>query len=304
MSTYHTPVLLQESVDLLGMKPDGIYVDVTFGGGGHTREMLSRLTTGKVIAFDQDPDAQQNVPNQENLVFIPNNFAFLEYELKERGWNQVDGILADLGISSHQIDTPARGFSYRFDAPLDMRMDPERGEPASEILNEGDREYLIQIFRRYGEVPNAVKLAKVIEERRRTEVIAGTFQFESMIQSCIPKRGQAKYLAQVYQALRIVVNKELEVLEKLLVDSLKVLAPGGRLAVIAYHSLEDRMVKRFMRAGNFEGKVEKDFYGNSLSPWKLITRRPVIAPDIEIEQNPRARSARLRVATKIEIPTQ
>lgn len=304
MSTYHTPVLLQESVDLLGMKPDGIYVDVTFGGGGHTREMLSRLTTGKVIAFDQDPDAQQNVPNQENLVFIPNNFAFLEYELKERGWNQVDGVLADLGISSHQIDTPARGFSYRFDAPLDMRMDPGRGEPASEILNEGDREYLIQIFRRYGEVPNAVKLAKVIEERRRTEAIVGTFQFESMIQSCIPKRGQAKYLAQVYQALRIVVNKELEVLEKLLVDSLKVLAPGGRLGVIAYHSLEDRMVKRFMRAGNFEGKVEKDFYGNSLSPWKLVTRRPVIAPDKEIEQNPRARSARLRVATKIEIPTQ
>lgn len=304
MSTYHTPVLLQESVDSLGMKPDGVYVDVTFGGGGHTREMLSRLTTGKVIAFDQDPDAQQNVPNQENLVFIPNNFAFLEYELKERGWNQVDGILADLGISSHQIDTPARGFSYRFDAPLDMRMDPSRGEPASEILNEGEREYLIQIFRRYGEVPNAVKLAKVIEERRRTEPIVGTFQFESMIQSCIPKRGQAKYLAQVYQALRIVVNKELEVLEKLLVDSLKVLAPGGRLAVIAYHSLEDRMVKRFMRAGNFEGKIEKDFYGNSLSPWKLVTRRPVIAPETEIEQNPRARSARLRAATKIEIPTK
>jgi 16S rRNA (cytosine1402-N4)-methyltransferase len=299
MAEYHIPVLLKPSVDLLGMKPEGVYVDATFGGGGHSREMLSRLTTGKLIAFDQDPDARKNVQHQENLVFIPKNFAFLEQELAMRGWKQVDGILADLGISSHQIDTPGRGFSYRFDAPLDMRMNPGAGLSAQDLLNEAPPQELVTMFRRYGEVPNAVKLAGVIADRRRTERIETTFQLESMISSCIPMKTRAKYLAQVYQALRIVVNGEMEVLEKFLLASLNVLAPGGRIAVIAYHSLEDRMVKHFFRAGNFEDRLEKDFYGNSLSPWKLITRRPVSASETEIEQNPRARSARLRVAEKI-----
>ncbi len=298
MAEYHIPVLLKPSVDLLEMKPEGLYIDATFGGGGHTREMLSRLTTGRVIAFDQDPDAAQNVPNQENLVFMPKNFAFLEETWMERGWGQVDGILADLGISSHQIDTPGRGFSYRFDAPLDMRMDPTQGISAKELLNESDPEVLAGIFRRYGEVPNAFKLATLIADRRKTAPIGTTFQLEAMISACIPQRARAKYLAQVYQALRIVVNRELEALEKLLKASLQVLAPGGRIAIIAYHSLEDRMVKHFFRTGNLADKLEKDFYGNSLSPWKLITRRPVSASESEIEQNPRARSARLRVAER------
>ena len=260
--------------------------------------MLARLTTGRVIAFDQDPDAAQNVQNQEKLVFIAKNFAFLEETLAERGWGQVDGILADLGISSHQIDTPGRGFSYRFDAPLDMRMDPTQGISAKELLNESDPEVLTGIFRRYGEVPNAFKLATLIADRRKMEPLSTTFQLESMIRSCIPQKTRAKYLAQVYQSLRIVVNRELEALEKLLLASLRVLAPGGRIAIISYHSLEDRMVKHFFRTGNFEDKLEKDFYGNSLSPWKLITRRPLAASESEIEQNLRARSARLRVAER------
>lgn len=298
MVEYHLPVLLQPSVDLLEIKPEGIYVDATFGGGGHSRELLSRLTSGKLIAFDQDPDAVQNVQNQENLVFVANNFAFIEEELAERGIEKVNGILADLGISSHQIDTPERGFSYRFDAPLDMRMNPGQGISAKEVLNEWELDALTAVFRRYGEVPNAYKLAGVIVARRQAEQIETTFQFESIISGCIPPRGRAKYLAQVYQALRIVVNGELEVLEKLLLASLNVLTPGGRIAIIAYHSLEDRMVKHFFRSGNFEDRLEKDFYGNSLSPWKLITRRPVSASETEIERNPRARSARLRVAEK------
>ena len=299
MSGYHAPVLLGESLDLLAVDPNGIYVDVTYGGGGHSGKLLERLQNGKLIAFDQDPDAQQNLIEDERLVFVARNFTFIEIALEELGIAEVDGILADLGVSSHQFDTAERGFSYRFDAPLDMRMNPTEGLTAAELLNTWEESELIRVLKQYGEVQNARKVVRLISQYRKNAEITTTGQLEGILQTCIPPKRRAKYLAQVYQALRIEVNKELEALEKLLLASLKVLKPGGRMAVIAYHSLEDRMVKRFFRAGNLEGKLEKDFYGNPLTPWKLITRRAVMAEEEEVERNPRARSARLRVAEKV-----
>ncbi|MCL4122106.1 UNVERIFIED_CONTAM: hypothetical protein GTU68_024521 [Idotea baltica] len=285
MARYHIPVLLESSVDLLKIEKDGVYIDVTFGGGGHTKEILKRLEGGRVIAFDRDPDARQNLPEDERVELVESDFTFIESVLEEREVEGVAGILADLGISSHQIDTPNRGFSYRFDAPLDMRMDQAQDITAADILNDWEEADLIRLFSHYGEVPNAKKLARVIAERRKGEPIGKTMQFESMIQSCIPKGRHAKYLAQVYQALRIEVNQELQALESLLTASLKLLKPGGRLVVIAYHSLEDRMVKRFLRAGNLAG---------------LITRRAIQADEEEIVNNSRARSARLRAGEKIK----
>ena len=299
MSGYHAPVLLGESLDLLAVDPNGIYVDVTYGGGGHSGKLLERLESGKLIAFDQDPDARQNLIADDRLVFVARNFAFIEIALEELGIGEVDGILADLGVSSHQFDTAERGFSYRFDAPLDMRMNQAEGLTAAEVLNTYEESELIRVLKQYGEVQNARKVVKLISQYRKNAEVQTTGQLEGILRSCIPPKRRAKYLAQVYQALRIEVNKELEALEKLLLASLNVLKPGGRIAVIAYHSLEDRMVKRFFRAGNLAGKLEKDFYGNPLTPWKLITRRAVVADEAEIERNPRARSARLRVAEKV-----
>ncbi len=297
-SDYHLPVLLHESIEGLNISEGGIYVDVTFGGGGHSKEILERLKGGKLLAFDRDADAEANLPQDDRLIFIAQDFQFIESALLMKRIQEVDGILADLGVSSHQLDTAERGFSYRFDAPLDMRMDTSQGESAAELLNQREEEELVRIFSRYGEVTNARKLARSICVKRSVTPITHTQQFEGIIQDCIPPKRRSKYLSQVYQALRIEVNNELKSLELLLQASLNLLKPGGRLSVISYHSLEDRMVKRFLKAGNFSGKEEKDFYGNSLTPWKLISRKAIQASEEEINRNPRARSARLRIAEK------
>lgn len=302
-AAYHIPVLLEESLEGLNIHPEGTYVDVTYGGGGHSAAILKRLTTGRLIAFDRDPDARANKIEDERLHLVASDFKFFVAQLAQLEIHAVDGILGDLGISSHQIDTPERGFSHRFDGPLDMRMNPRRGLTAAEVLNTWDEGELNRVFRRYGEVPNAKKLARVITEQRSAGKLERTKQFETAILSCLPPRQQAKYLSQVYQALRIVVNEEMEALEALLTGSLGMLKTGGRLVVIAYHSLEDRLVKHFMRSGHLDGKEEKDFYGRSLSPWKKVTRRAIQASEAETNRNPRARSARLRVAEKIEVPT-
>lgn len=297
--TYHTPVFGQAAVDLLAVQPGGIYVDVTFGGGGHTREILSRLGPGgRVIGFDRDPDALQNVPTDPRFQLIASDFKYIETQLDIKGITEVHGILADLGVSSHQFDTPERGFSFRFDAPLDMRMNPAAGPSAAELLNELEEAELEAMFRTYGETPNSRKLARTIAEGRKRAPVRTTFQFEALIKPCIPPRDQAKYMAQVYQALRIEVNQEMASLEALLTGAERLLAEGGILVVISYHSLEDRMVKRYLRAGNAEGESEKDFYGRSFSPWKLITRKPLQPSAEEIAANPRARSARMRAAAR------
>ncbi|MEO1417050.1 MAG: 16S rRNA (cytosine(1402)-N(4))-methyltransferase RsmH [Bacteroidota bacterium] len=297
-ASYHIPVLLHETVDGLAVHEGGTYVDVTFGGGGHTREILSRLNEGRVVAFDRDVDAKANLLDDTKLIFIGQDFQFIESALLLKRITQVDGILADLGISSHQIDTPERGFSYRFDAELDMRMDVRQERTAADILNEAEEEELLRIFWNYGELKNARKVVRNIISRRIGAKISTTSQLENILQDCIPPRHRIKFLSQVYQALRIEVNQELKALETLLEVSLKLLRPGGRLSIISYHSLEDRMVKRFMRSGNFQGKEEKDLYGNSLSPWKLIARKAIQPNEEEIARNPRARSARLRIAEK------
>lgn len=298
MDGYHIPVLLHEAVEGLAIKNGGRYIDVTFGGGGHSREILKQMEGGELIAFDRDPEAKQNQIEDERFSLVPSDFLFIEEILEMKGKLGVDGILADLGISSHQIDTAERGFSYRFDGPLDMRMNPTEGKTAADIVNEWEMRELAYLFRTYGEVQNASKLARIITERRVSEEIRNTEQFEAMIQSCIPPKRRAKYLSQVYQALRIEVNGELASLEKLLQAAVRLLKPGGRLVVIAYHSLEDRMVKRYMRSGNASGKVETDIYGRVLSPWKLVKRKAIQPSEVEIEANPRARSARLRIAER------
>ncbi|MCB0835333.1 MAG: 16S rRNA (cytosine(1402)-N(4))-methyltransferase RsmH [Bacteroidetes bacterium] len=302
MTNYHTPVLLKESIDFLAIKPDGVYVDVTFGGGGHSREILKRLgPKGKLIGFDRDEDAGKNLIDDERLIFVAEDFQFIEHALQERGLAPVDGILADLGVSSYQLDTPERGFSYRFDGPLDMRMNRREGPTAADLLNEESEEELVRIFRTYGEIPNNRKLVRTILTAREITPILQTKQFEQNIQSCLPRNRQAKYLAQVYQALRIEVNGEMDSLASLLESSLNLLKPGGHFVVIAYHSLEDRMVKHFFRSGNLAGKEVKDHFGRLLTPWEKITRRPVQATEEEVNRNPRARSARLRAAKRIEI---
>lgn len=298
---YHQPVLLNESIELLAIKPGGTYVDATFGGGGHSRCVLEQLGQGRLISFDKDPDAQQNLPEDERITFVAQDFKFIESALAGLEVAAVDGILADLGISSHQIDTAHRGFSFRFEADLDMRMNPRQGLTAADLLNQWEEAALADLFYHYGEIPNARKLARQVVEHRSGAEIRTTTQLESAIRACIPRDRRNKYLAQVYQALRIEVNGELDALQALLLASLKLLKPGGRLAIIAYHSLEDRLTKRFLRSGKLGGRVEKDFYGNPLTPWNLITRRAVKAGEAEVAQNPRARSARLRVGERIEV---
>ncbi len=295
---YHVSVLLDESVSGLAIEAGGRYVDVTFGGGGHTGEILNRLEGGQVVAFDKDPDAKRNLLEDERLVFVAEDFQFIETALQVRNLVPVQGILADLGISSHQIDTPTRGFSFRFEGPLDMRMNTGQDFNAEVLLNEYEEEELAKVFHHFGEVPAARKAARLVVEARKRFALKTTLDLEKALEKGIPPKRRSKYLAQVYQAIRIAVNGEMEGLASLLESSLRVLAPGGRLAVISYHSLEDRMVKRFLRSGNFSGREEKDFYGHSLSPWKLITRKAIMPTEAEIERNPRARSARLRIAEK------
>ncbi len=302
--TYHQPVLLKECLEGLNSKPDGVYVDVTFGGGGHSKAILQQLgKKGKLFAFDQDKDAAKNVPDDARLTFIPQNFSYMKNFLRMYEATEVDGILADLGVSSHQFDEAGRGFSIRFEANLDMRMNQNSTRTAAQILNEYDENKLKQIFREYGEVDNAGKLVKLISDARLMGPIKTTEQLKEIIAPCMPKFKEHQYLAKVFQALRIEVNEEMDVLKKMLEQALEVLKPGGRLVVMSYHSLEDRLVKNFMKSGNFEGEQQKDFFGNIHRPFELITKKPIVPSEKEIAENGRARSAKLRIAEKNKIKT-
>lgn len=295
---YHIPVLLHDVIKALDLKRDGVYVDVTYGGGGHSDEILKQLQGGKLIAFDQDLDATKNVVNDERLIFVRQNFRYLKNFLRYLNFLPVDGILADLGVSSHQFDDASRGFSIRYDEALDMRMDANNPLTAHEILNNYSEEQLIHILRFYGEVEGAYKIAKTIVEKRASNEIKTAGDLKAIVGKFTPKHKENQFLAKIFQALRIEINDELNALQDFLIHAGQVLKPGGRLVVISYHSLEDRLVKNFMRSGNFEGEVEKDFYGNELSPFEVITRKPIVPEELEIEKNSRARSAKLRVAQK------
>jgi len=299
-NNYHVPVLLQACIDGLAIKPDGVYVDVTFGGGGHSREILKHLgENGVLIAFDQDPDAQRNKIEDPRFHFVDQNFAYLKNNLRLLGFKAVDGILADLGVSSHQFNEPERGFSTRFDSALDMRLDKQGALTAADILNTYTEEQLHRIFGIYGEVKNAKTLAKAIVTTRISQPISTLAGFKAAIAANIPKGKENKYMAQVFQALRIEVNKEIEVLERFLEQTAEVLKPGGRLVVMSYHSLEDRPVKNFIAKGKVRGEVDKDFFGNEQKPFRVITRKAVIADEAELEENSRARSAKLRIGERL-----
>ena len=300
--TYHVPVLLRETVDGLDVKPDGVYVDVTFGGGGHSREILSRLgSEGRLFSFDQDADAEQNVPTDESrLTFVRSNFRYLTHWMRYHGQTEgVDGILADLGVSSHHFDAEERGFSFRFDAPLDMRMNGRGGETAAQVLNTRSEEDLAKIFQLYGELKNGRRLAAAIVARRQEQAFSAIDDLLQVVKPMMPRDREKKDLARVFQALRIEVNHEMEALEEMLRGALRCLKPGGRLSVLTYHSLEDRMVKNFMRSGNVEGKVEQDFFGNRLSPLRPINNKVIVPSPEEQSTNPRSRSAKLRIAEKV-----
>ncbi|MDR2065746.1 MAG: 16S rRNA (cytosine(1402)-N(4))-methyltransferase RsmH [Prevotellaceae bacterium] len=297
---YHIPVLLNESIDALNINPTGIYVDVTFGGGGHSREILKRLTAGKLVAFDRDSDAEDNRINDDRFIFVRNNFRFLHNFLRYNKIGEVDGILADLGVSSHHFDDASRGFSFRHNAEIDMRMNRNSDFSAAKLLNEYGENELRRIFHYYGELTNANQLAETVVEKRSKTPIKTVDDFLNVIKPATPKKDENKFLAKVFQSLRIEVNKEIDALEQLLVHSLKSLKIKGRLVVITYHSLEDRMVKNFMRSGNTDGKIKKDFYGNTDCPFKPVTRKAIVPSDAEIEKNSRARSAKLRIAEKIK----
>ena len=303
MSEYHIPVLLDESVTaLVGDALSGVYADATFGGGGHSREILSRLTqAGRLLAFDRDSDALANKPDDNRLVLIHNNFRFIHnYVLAEGYGDGIDGILADLGVSSHQFDTADRGFSFRFDAELDMRMNKEGGITAADLVNSLDEAGLARILKVYGEVDGAGKMASLIVRAREKQAIRSTGELSSAIAPMLPKFAEHKVLAKVFQALRIEVNQEMRSLEKFLQGAVLSLKPGGRLVVITYHSLEDRMVKNFIRSGNVDGVMEKDLYGRSNAPLEAVNRKPILPREEEISSNTRARSAKLRVAGKKE----
>lgn len=297
---YHVPVMLHECMEALNIKPDGVYVDVTFGGGGHSREILKRLgPSGRLIAFDQDPDALRNKIDDDRFVLIHQNFRFLKNYLRLEGIKQVDGVLGDLGVSSHQFDDADRGFSIRFDADLDMRMDQVSDLDARKVLNTYPEDELHRIFGMYGEVQNAKSLAKTIVTARLTKAIETVAELKEVIKKMVPRGKEHKYHAQVFQALRIEVNKELEALQEFLLQTISVLKPEGRLVIMSYHSLEDRLVKNFMLKGKFKGEVEKDFFGNEIKPFKVVTRKAITASEVELAENNRSRSAKLRVAEKL-----
>ena len=299
MDPYHIPALLEESLDALALRPDGIYVDCTFGGGGHTRAILERLgPKGRLIAFDRDDDAVQNVPDDPRFELVGHSFRFLYRFLRYKNALPVDGILADLGISSHQIDEATRGFAHRFDAPLDMRMDRSAEISAYDVVNRYDEARLIHIFSRYGEITNARKLAAAVVRARYPEPIGTTGELCEAISQCTPAQTRNKYFSQVFQAIRIEVNGELQALEDLLIQSAEVLKPGGRLAIISYHSLEDRMVKQFLASGNTAGKQERDLYGNLQRSFDPLQAKAIVPTDSEVNANRRARSARLRCGIK------
>ena len=300
MSSYHIPVLLNECVDALNIKKGGIYVDVTFGGGGHSKEILNRMDeTARLIAFDQDTDAQANIINDKRFLFIHSNFRYIKNYLRYYKIEKVDGILADLGISSFHIDAKERGFSFMSDAALDMRMNRKMKRTAADIINEYDENDLIKIFRRYGEIKNAGALAKEIVAARKTKKINKISEFIEIIKNKIPKRQENKYLAKVFQALRIELNEEIVALEEFLTATGQILNTSGRLVVLSYHSLEDRLVKNYIKSGNCKGIIEKDIYGNYKQIFKPLTKKPVVPNEEEIKRNPRARSAKLRIAEKL-----
>ena len=296
---YHNPVLRQLSVDYLVTDPDGVYVDVTYGGGGHSRTIMEKLNQGRLIAFDQDADAQSQLIEDERFTFVASNFKNLGRFLKYHQAYPVDGILADLGVSSHQFDTPERGFSYREDGVLDMRMNRQTGNSAQDIINQYDEKALSDIFYRYGELSDGRALARRILKAREDQPITTTQQLVEVLKPALIRGKENKSLSKIFQAIRIEVNQEMAVLESFLEQTVDALKVGGRLVIISYHSLEDRLVKNFMRAGNLSGEVEKDFFGNPQTPFKLITRKAIQPDNEEINLNPRARSAKLRVAEKI-----
>lgn len=300
MSNYHTPVLLEEAIELLDIKTDGVYADLTFGGGGHSRRILESLgENGRLYSFDQDSDTKANAPEDSRFNYVESNFRFLRAALRLRGVTEVDGILADLGVSSHHFDALPRGFSFRGEAPLDMRMNQRGGETAADVVNNRTEEELATIFSQYGELETTWKIAACIARARAAKPITTTAELVAAVAPCTPKKDESKFLTKLFQALRIEVNGEMEALKMALEQSLKVLKPGGRLVVISYHSLEDRIVKNFIRSGNTEGKIEKDFFGRSTTPWNVVTRKAIVPTAEEIESNPRSRSAKMRVAEKL-----
>lgn len=296
---YHVPVLLNQCLDGLNINPDGVYVDVTFGGGGHSKAIFERLSAkGKLIAFDQDPDAKNNVWNAPNFHFVPANFAFLQNHLRMLGIPKVDGILADLGVSSHQFDEEQRGFSIRGYAPLDMRMNQNGELSAEKIVNEYDEYQLVKLLKVYGELKNARRIASEIIRHRTSKRIKTTGELMEILLPCAPKFKDHKFFAQVFQAIRIEVNQEMDVLEKFILQTEDALNPGGRLVVMSYHSLEDRIIKNYMKRGSIAGELEKDFFGNVLKPFDEVVRHPIVADEEECERNSRARSAKLRIAER------
>lgn len=297
---YHVPVMLQECLDGLNIKPDGVYVDVTFGGGGHSRAILERLgPKGKLIAFDQDEDAKRNLPDDERLVFIDQNFEFIKNHIQYQGLLPVDGLLADLGVSSHQFDVDERGFSYRFDdAMLDMRMDRTAGKSAADFLNTATETELADALYFYGELNQARSMAKQIVVGRQGRNISTVADLKNILSQFAPKFKDYKFWSQVFQALRIEVNRELEVLKSLLNQCADVIKPGGRLVIMSYHSLEDRLVKNYINSGNFKGELEKDFFGNAIKPFSALSKKAITASTKELEENTRSRSAKLRIAER------
>lgn len=297
---YHIPVLLHDAVEMLITDAAGVYVDVTFGGGGHSSEILNQISAGgRLVAFDQDADALSNLLEDERFLFVPQNFAFVKNNLRLHSLLPVDGVLADLGVSSHQFDTADRGFSFRFDAELDMRMDKKMDLDAKKVLNEYDEAKLFEVFKLYGELKNARSIASRVVYKRADKPFKTIEDLKNALYNLAPRMKENRFFAQVFQALRIEVNQEMEVLKLLLEQMSDVVREGGRIVFITYHSLEDRMVKNFVKTGNVAGVLEKDFYGNVLRPFKEVNRKPIVSGDEELERNPRARSAKMRVAERI-----
>lgn len=298
--TYHVPVLLNESIDGMNLKPGGIYVDVTFGGGGHSKEILRRSDNSiRLFSFDQDEDAEKNIVNDKRFTFIRSNFRYLYNFLRYHNIDRVDAVLADLGVSSHHFDDSERGFSFRFDGKLDMRMNKRAGTTATDVVNTYDEERLANIFYLYGELKNSRKLASAIVKTRSSKPITTIGDFLDIVKPMFGREREKKELAKVFQALRIEVNQEMETLKEMLYAATEVLKPGGRLVVITYHSLEDRLVKNMMKTGNLEGKAEQDFFGNVQTPFRLVNNKVIVASEEEVSRNPRSRSAKLRIAEKI-----
>lgn len=299
MTDYHLPVLLRESIDGLDIKPGGIYVDATFGGGGHSREILSRIGNGKLLAFDQDKDVLDNLPDDKRLIFVQHNFRFLNNFLRYYEIDKIDGLLADLGVSSHHFDSANRGFSFRFDAPIDMRMNQDSEFSARELLNTYSEEQLARVLFEYGEFRNSRQIAKQIVNYRRNETIDDTRDLVEAIGDKLPRQGENQFLAKIYQAIRIEVNHEIDYLKELLSQTVDCLKPGGRLVVISYHSLEDRIVKNFIKSGTFEEEQGIDLYGNKKMIFRPVNKKVIVPGDEEIKTNNRARSAKLRIAEKL-----